>query len=82
MVGVLDGQGHGALYRYDAVGSFKRVQAVCAGKGEKLIQPLLDEITDMEADEDLDSLWSFSSAEYSFISKEDSSKMMEKLIKN
>jgi hypothetical protein len=39
-----------------------------------LIQPLLDEITDMEADEDLDSLWSFSSAEDSFISKEYSSK--------
>jgi 20S proteasome alpha/beta subunit len=74
VVGGLDDQGHGALYRYDAVGSFERVQAVCAGKGEKLIQPLLDEITDMEADEDLDSLWSFSSAEDSFISKEYSSK--------
>ena len=40
--------GQGALYRYDAVGSYERVRAVCAGRGEKLIQPLLDEITDME----------------------------------
>ena len=40
--------GHGALYRYDAVGSYERVRAVCVGKGEKLIQPLLDEMTNME----------------------------------
>ena len=40
--------GKGALYRYDAVGSYERVRAVCAGRGEKLIQPLLDELTDME----------------------------------
>ena len=49
----LDEHGCGALYRYDAVGSFERVRAVCCGKGEKLIQPLLDEITGMEADESL-----------------------------
>ena len=40
--------GQGALYRYDAVGSYERVRAVCAGRGEKLIQPMLDEITEME----------------------------------
>lgn len=45
--------GRGALYRYDAYGSFERVRAVCAGKGERLIQPLLDEITGMEEDEAL-----------------------------
>ena len=49
----LDAKGSGALYRYDAVGSFERVRAVCAGKGEQLIQPILDEITDMEEDETL-----------------------------
>lgn len=41
-------KGQGALYRYDAVGSYERVRAVCAGRGEKLIQPMLDEITEME----------------------------------
>jgi len=49
----LDETGSGALYRYDALGSFERVRAVCAGKGERLIQPILDEITGMEEDEAL-----------------------------
>jgi 20S proteasome subunit beta 6 len=49
----LDDKGNGALYRYDALGSFERVRAVCAGKGERLIQPILDEITGMEEDEAL-----------------------------
>ena len=42
------------MYRYDAVGSFERIRAVCAGKGERLIQPMLDELSLMDAD---DSLW-------------------------
>jgi 20S proteasome alpha/beta subunit len=42
--------GTGAIYRYDAVGSFERVRAACVGKGEKLIQPLLDELSQMDAD--------------------------------
>jgi len=42
------------LYRYDAVGSSERVTAACSGKGEQMIQPMLDEMTNME--EDL-SLW-------------------------
>lgn len=46
--------GHGAIYRYDAVGSFERVKATCAGKGEKNIQPFLDEYSDMNSD---DGLW-------------------------
>jgi len=33
--------GHGAIYHYDALGSFERVMASCAGKGEHLIQPIL-----------------------------------------
>jgi hypothetical protein len=45
------------------VGSFERVRAVCAGKGEKLIQPILDEITDMERD---DGLWEISATGDSF----------------
>ena len=45
---VISDTGHGALYRYDAVGSYERVRSVCVGKGEKLIQPLLDEITKMD----------------------------------
>jgi len=44
----LDEHGCGALYRFDAVGSCERVQAVCAGKGEQLIQPMLDVVTRME----------------------------------
>jgi 20S proteasome subunit beta 6 len=40
----LDENGHGALYRYDAIGSFERVPSFCVGKGERLIQPLLDNI--------------------------------------
>ena len=42
------------MYRYDAVGSFERIRTVCAGKGERLIQPMLDELSLMDAD---DSLW-------------------------
>ena len=36
--------GRGVAYRYDAVGSFERVGAVVAGKGEHLIQPFLDKL--------------------------------------
>lgn len=50
----MDSEGIGAVYRYDAVGSFERVRTACAGKGEKLIQPFLDEIGNLDAD---DSLW-------------------------
>jgi 20S proteasome alpha/beta subunit len=42
--------GVGSLHRYDAVGSVERVQACCAGRGEKMIQPILDEVTSMESD--------------------------------
>jgi len=50
VLGGVDRQGRGALFRYDAVGSFERVRAVCAGKGEALIQPQLDRLTNMEED--------------------------------
>jgi 20S proteasome alpha/beta subunit len=59
--------GRGAVYRYDAVGSSERVAAVCCGKGEHLIQPLLDEVTGME--EDL-SLWELApDGENAFLSR-------------
>jgi len=56
----------GAIYRYDSIGSFERVRATCAGKGEQLIQPLLDEATNMEQSLDL---WSMSAEGDSFVTQ-------------
>lgn len=54
------------MYRYDAVGSSERVAAACSGEGEKMIQPILDELTNMEEDE---SLWEIAGeGENAFIS--------------
>lgn len=53
----LDDTGSGSVYKYDAVGSWERVRAACVGKGEKLIQPMLDELS--ETNDDL-SLWQLS----------------------
>ena len=55
----------GALYRYDAIGSFERVRAMCAGKGEQMIQPLLDSLTNMDEDS---SLWELSPGGDEFVS--------------
>ena len=55
----LDLEGRGAVYKYDAIGSCERVTATCCGKAEHLIQPLLDEITDLEGD---DALWEVKTA--------------------
>eukprot|EP01039_Chlorochromonas_danica_P004290 gene4290-4710_t len=49
----LDEEGHGAVYKYDAVGSYERVLACCAGKAEEMIQPFLDEVSGMDEDNDL-----------------------------
>ncbi len=38
-----DKEGLGALFRYDAVGSFERLRAVCVGNGEAFLQPILDD---------------------------------------
>ncbi|KAJ1421123.1 nucleophile aminohydrolase [Ochromonadaceae sp. CCMP2298] len=54
LVAGIDKTGAGAVFRYDAVGSSERVRCACLGKGEKLLQPLLDELTAMERD---DSMW-------------------------
>lgn len=40
----LDENGFGALYEYDAVGSFQRCRTVCHGSAQKLLRPFLDEI--------------------------------------
>jgi 20S proteasome subunit beta 6 len=34
--------GRGAIYTYDAIGSFERVGFGCQGSGKELIQPVLD----------------------------------------
>jgi 20S proteasome subunit beta 6 len=60
--------GHGALYHYDAIGSKERVSASCTGKGDKMIQPLLDELSGMEED---GSLWELSHEGTEFLSKKD-----------
>ena len=59
----LDINGNGACYKYDAVGSFEKVKATCSGAGESMIQPSLDELTDLERD---DSLWNFIPSEDTF----------------
>merc|ERR1711916_156253 len=38
----LDEDGNGAIYSYDAVGSYERTNSSCQGSGQALIQPLLD----------------------------------------
>jgi 20S proteasome subunit beta 6 len=40
----LDDQGAGAVYGYDAIGSFERTKVACAGEGLKLLQPILDRL--------------------------------------
>jgi 20S proteasome subunit beta 6 len=44
IVGGLDASGAGAVFTYDAVGSFERVGVAAQGAGQKLIIPLLDDI--------------------------------------
>lgn len=42
----LDQEGKGAVYGYDAVGSYQRVPVVCQGTGHELIQPVVDNQVD------------------------------------
>ncbi|CAM9713694.1 unnamed protein product [Ascophyllum nodosum] len=44
IVGGLDEEGIGAVYGYDAVGSFERTRVACAGGGLNLMQPVLDRL--------------------------------------
>eukprot|EP01116_Phalansterium_solitarium_P022714 TRINITY_DN7604_c0_g1_i3.p1 TRINITY_DN7604_c0_g1~~TRINITY_DN7604_c0_g1_i3.p1 ORF type:complete len:230 (+),score=30.43 TRINITY_DN7604_c0_g1_i3:66-755(+) len=42
VLGGIDEQGVGAIYSYDAVGSYERVKYSSSGTGQMLVQPLLD----------------------------------------
>lgn len=46
----MDDDGFGALYQYDAVGSFERCKTICLGKGETLLRPFLDGLTNINDD--------------------------------
>lgn len=48
ILGGLDNDGKGAVYGYDAVGSYQRVPVVCQGTGHELIQPVVDNQIDRQ----------------------------------
>ena len=42
LLGGLDKSGKGAVYTYDAIGSYERTGYACQGSGQALIMPVLD----------------------------------------
>ena len=70
-LGGIDEDGRGAVYKFDAIGSFERVSAACSGKGMEMIQPILDDLVDISCDNELWTLSpgssSFSESRYNFI---------------
>jgi len=70
----LDDESHqGSVYRFDSVGSFERVCATCTGKGEQLIQPMLDEATESDRSDD-SALWIIDAQGDTFTSKNPASR--------
>ncbi len=47
MVGGVDEEGKGAVYGYDAVGSYKRDDYGCMGSGQNFIMPILDNLVSL-----------------------------------
>ena len=44
MVAGVDSEGKGAVFTYDAIGSFERTMYAAQGSGQKLIIPVLDNV--------------------------------------
>lgn len=44
--------GRGAVYSYDVVGSYNRVRAACCGRGQELMQPVLDQFAAESGEEE------------------------------
>jgi len=53
IVGGIDKDGKGAVYTYDAVGSFERTQYASQGAGQKLMIPILDNVVGHKNREDV-----------------------------
>lgn len=66
ILGGIDTEGYGALYKYDALGSCERVRCTSSGKGEHLIQPMLDRLGDRLNSLVDSSLWVFDEDSDSF----------------
>ena len=77
-----DADGLGAMYRYDAVGSFERLRAVCVGNGEAFMQPILDDALERaiskgakpSSESSLERLWQLSEDGEHFVMHSDCAK--------